>query len=61
LKRLDGTLVSINAGYGRDSQVRGELSELLRQFQEAAKSVRLLANYLEQHPEALLRGKGMPQ
>jgi paraquat-inducible protein B len=59
LKKADGAVASFNAGYGRDSQIRGELSELLRQLQESAKSVRLLATYLEQHPEALLRGKGV--
>jgi paraquat-inducible protein B len=62
LKQLDATLSSANGGYGRDSTVRRELSDLLRQAQEAARSVRLLASYLEQHPEALLRGKpGGPQ
>jgi paraquat-inducible protein B len=58
LKRADTMLVSLNTGYGKDSQVRGEIAELLRQLQEAARSVRIFANYIEQHPEALLRGKG---
>jgi paraquat-inducible protein B len=57
LKQVDATLSSATAGYGGDSTMRVELSNLLRQFQEAARSVRQLASYLEQHPEALLRGK----
>ena len=57
MKQADGLLASANAGYGRDSKVRGDLTELLRQLQDAAKSVRNLASYLEQHPESLLRGK----
>jgi paraquat-inducible protein B len=57
MKRVDSTLASLNASYGRDSQVRSETIDLLRQLQETAKSVRLLANFLEQHPEALMRGK----
>jgi paraquat-inducible protein B len=35
-----------------------ELSALVTELSAAARSVRLLADYLEQHPEALLRGKG---
>jgi paraquat-inducible protein B len=58
LKRADTILLSFNAGYGKDSQVRGEITELMRQLQDAARSVRIFANYIEQHPEALLRGKG---
>jgi paraquat-inducible protein B len=57
MKRVDSALASLNASYGRDSQVRSETVDLLRQLQETAKSVRLLANFLEQHPEALMRGK----
>jgi len=34
-----------------------ELDNTLRELSRAARSVRVLADYLEQHPEALLRGK----
>jgi paraquat-inducible protein B len=57
LKQADTALASMNVGYGRDSKVRSDLSDLLRQLQDTARSVRLLASYLEQHPEALVRGK----
>jgi paraquat-inducible protein B len=30
----------------------------LRELSDAARSLRVLADYLERHPEALLRGKG---
>ena len=34
----------------------------LREFARAARSLRVLSDYLEQHPEALLRGKsGSPK
>jgi len=33
------------------------LNHLLQQGGGAARSLRILADYLEQHPEALLRGK----
>jgi paraquat-inducible protein B len=40
-----------------DSPLRYELSEALDGMTEAARSVRLLAEYLERNPDALLRGK----
>jgi paraquat-inducible protein B len=53
LKRANATL----AGYGGDSKFQGDLRDMVRQLQETLRSVRLLANYLEQHPESLVRGK----
>ena len=35
----------------------GNLPETVRQLNEAARSVRTLADYLDRHPEALIRGK----
>jgi paraquat-inducible protein B len=40
-----------------DSTFNAELINLLQQGGGAAKSLRLLADYLERHPEALIRGK----
>jgi paraquat-inducible protein B len=56
----DALLKSMGNSYGADSQVRGELSGLLRQLQDTARSVKVLASYLEQHPESLVRGKAAP-
>ena len=53
-------LQSMKAGYGEDSQVRSEATTLLIQLQAAAKSITTLANYLDEHPESLLRGKASP-
>ncbi|MEJ2513966.1 MAG: MlaD family protein [Gammaproteobacteria bacterium] len=41
-----------------DSPASIEMKRLLRVVADAARSIRSLAEYLEQHPEALLRGKG---
>ena len=60
LHQLDTLVASATTGYGGDSQVRRGMLDLLRQLQDTAKSVQLLADYVEQHPEALLRGKGAP-
>ncbi|HXQ52566.1 MAG TPA: MlaD family protein [Stellaceae bacterium] len=61
LHQLDELLASASRGYGGDSQVRRELIELLKQLQDTAKSVKLLTDYVEQHPDAILRGKGAPR
>jgi paraquat-inducible protein B len=50
-------LGSADTGYGANSQFRRELERLLDQVGDTARSVRLLADYLDQHPEALLRGR----
>jgi len=42
---------------GRDSTERTELRTALRQIAAAARAVRELADFLERHPESLLRGK----
>jgi paraquat-inducible protein B len=43
---------------GADAPARQELSDALRETARAARSIRLLADYLEKNPSALIRGKG---
>ena len=54
-------LTSVGSAYGRNSQIRGDLVDVLRQLQDTLKSVKALATYLDQHPESLVRGKGASQ
>lgn len=55
-------LKSLNAAYGRDSQTRNDIADLLKQLQGTARSAKLLVDYLERHPEAVIRGRsGSPQ
>ncbi|MGZ8522324.1 MAG: PqiB family protein, partial [Candidatus Binatia bacterium] len=51
LKNTDATLV------GKDAPAQQELRDALQEIARAARSLRILTDYLEQHPEALLRGK----
>jgi paraquat-inducible protein B len=51
LKSTDATLV------GRDAPAQQELRDALQEIARAARSVRVLVEYLDRHPEALLRGK----
>ena len=43
---------------GKNGETQGQdLTQLMQQLTEAARSVRSLADYLDRHPEALLRGR----
>ena len=44
-------------GYGGNSDFSRNMSRLLDQVNEAARSIRLLADFLDRHPEALIRGR----
>jgi paraquat-inducible protein B len=51
-------LKSIDGLVGKDSATRADLDTTLKELAGAARSLRVLADYLEQHPDALLKGKG---
>jgi paraquat-inducible protein B len=42
---------------GQESPSQSDLGSTLMQVSRAAKSISALADYLERHPESLLRGK----
>jgi Ca2+-binding RTX toxin-like protein len=44
-----------------DSRLGYELVRALRDVADAARSLKTLADYLERHPDALIRGKGGPE
>jgi len=52
-----GTLGSANNMIQPNSVQLRELDNTLQEMSRAARSVRVLADYLERHPEALIRGK----
>ena len=57
ITQADGTLKSIENMVAKDSPMSQELQATLHELSDAARSLRVLADYLERHPEALLRGK----
>lgn len=57
LEQLEQTLTVAEARLDRNDPVSYELVNTLREVSGAATSLRKLANYLETHPEALLRGR----
>lgn len=44
-------------GYGGNSDFQRNVERLLDQVNDAARSIRLLADFLDRHPEALIRGR----
>jgi paraquat-inducible protein B len=52
------TLSTIEGLTGEDSQLMYQITTTLKELSAAARSIRVWADYLERHPEALLRGKG---
>lgn len=57
LAKLEGALGSADSLISPDSPMTRDLERLMADLAEAARSMRLLAERLEQHPEELLRGK----
>jgi paraquat-inducible protein B len=53
LKQTEKTLGT----FSDDSRLVYEMNKTLKELSAAARSMRLLSDYLERHPEALLRGK----
>jgi paraquat-inducible protein B len=58
LEQTRVSLGNLNAQVAPDAPLSSETLGTLRELQSAARSVRVLADYLERHPEALLKGKG---
>ena len=57
VKRTDKLIGSLDAGYGGDSRFSRDVTRLMSQLSDAARSIRVLADLLSRHPEALIRGR----
>ena len=53
----DRVLASFDRSYGKDSDIQRELARAMVQVGDTARSIRLLADFLDRHPEALIRGR----
>ena len=61
LERLDRTLATVDRNVERTGDVQLEAAKTLDEMNEVLKSLRFLAETLQRHPEALLRGKPQPE
>ena len=57
LTNADNLINNAGTMIAPDSAMNAELNILLQQGGDAARALRILADYLERHPEALIRGK----
>lgn len=57
IDRSTKLLNSADTAYGQDSQTKRDLQRLLSEMSDTARSVRLLADYLTDHPQALIQGR----
>jgi len=57
VRRANAAVGSLERGYGGDSSFNRQLDRMLQQVNDAARSIRLLADFLDRHPEALIRGR----
>jgi paraquat-inducible protein B len=61
VKSAQDALVTVNRALDGDTRLGDDVSQAVRQVTGAARSLNSLADYLERHPEALLRGKPGPE
>lgn len=59
--RADRVLTSLDKSYGKDSETQRELARAMVQVGDTARSIRQLADFLDRHPEALIRGRAGAQ
>ena len=57
---LDKTMAKARGLLSEDSPLIVDLENTLQEISAMSRSIRQLTNYLDQHPEALIRGKGKP-
>jgi paraquat-inducible protein B len=58
VNNADKLLVSLDAGYGDNTRFNRDLNRLLVQLNDAVTAIRSLADLLQRHPEALIKGRG---
>jgi len=57
LRRAESTLTATQRTIGSDSRLAGDIEGMMQELTRAARSIRVFADYLDRHPEALIRGK----
>ena len=58
LDQAQKTLASVEGTLGKDAPLQHEMRRALKELAEAARGIRILTDYLERNPDALIYGKG---
>lgn len=61
LDQIQKTLAAVEGTLGKDAPLQHEMRRALKELAEAARGIRILTDYLERHPDALIFGKGKEQ
>ncbi|HID30907.1 MAG TPA: MCE family protein [Desulfobacterales bacterium] len=61
LQQAQTTLTKVDRLLNADSPMGHEMKRALGELADAARNISILADYLERHPEALIKGKGTSQ
>ena len=61
LDQAQKTLLSVEGTLGKDAPLQHEMRRALKELAEAARGIRILTDYLERNPDALIFGKGKEQ
>lgn len=59
--QLQSTLSGVEHFVSRDSAIYSDMKRMMVELADAARSIRMVADYLERHPEALIYGKDKNQ
>ena len=57
MRQAQATLASVQRTIGPNSALTDDAESLMPELTRAARSIRVFADYLDRHPEALIRGK----
>ncbi len=60
LKQAADTLKTVDHAASPEGEIGNQLQDALKEISTAARSIRVMAEYLERHPEAMLKGKSTP-
>ena len=61
VKHANQLVASLDDNHGPGSQFGRDTNRLMAQLSDAARAIRILADLLSRHPEALIRGRAQDQ
>jgi len=60
LKSATRAMTTLEASASSDGEIGSNIQDALKEISAAARSIRVMAEYLERHPEAFIKGKSTP-
>jgi paraquat-inducible protein B len=60
LQSANSAMATLEASASADGEIGNHMQDALKEISAAARSIRVMAEYLERHPEAFIKGKSTP-